>query len=110
MSERTRKVASQIQKVAAQVLASGLETLSGYVTVTGVDVSPDIKHATVWVDTLPAFRNSAEEVFERVLQFQGQIQRELAKASQSKFTSKVHLQRDIGQEHAEKISKILQDI
>ena len=56
MTQRTEKV----QKLAREVLAESIRALKdpriGFVTVTGVETSPDLRHATVYVSVLGSER------------------------------------------------------
>ncbi len=56
MTLRTERVASLVQGAVQQVLARGLSDprVRGLVTVTGVVVSQDLKHATVRISVMPA--------------------------------------------------------
>jgi len=58
LSVRTERVASTILEAVQQVLARGLADprLEGFITVTKVTVSDDLKAATVWVSVLPPER------------------------------------------------------
>ncbi len=55
MSTRQKQIASTLQRAAEQVLARGLADprVKGLITVTGVEVSPDLRRATVLVSILP---------------------------------------------------------
>ena len=53
MSVRTRRVAGEIQKVLGEVIARDHSDVSnGLVTVTDVDISPDLRNAKVFVSIL----------------------------------------------------------
>jgi ribosome-binding factor A len=58
VSHRREQVASTLQRAVQQVIAKGLQDprISGMITVTAVEVSPDLKAATVLVSILPADR------------------------------------------------------
>lgn len=55
MSTRQKQIASTLQRAAEQVLARGLADprVRGLITVTGVEVAPDRKRATILVSVLP---------------------------------------------------------
>ena len=53
MSGRTRKVESQLKEITGEEVASLSDPrIQGLVTVTGVRVSPDLAHATVFYSVL----------------------------------------------------------
>lgn len=58
MSHRVEKVASTLRLAIQQVIARGLHDprVSGLVTVTGIEVTPDLKNATVLISVLPEDR------------------------------------------------------
>ena len=55
MTHRIEQVESTLQKALAQVLQRKISDprIRGLVSITGVDVSPDMKHATIAVSVLP---------------------------------------------------------
>jgi ribosome-binding factor A len=58
VSHRREQIASTLHRAVQQVISKGLQDprISGMITVTGVEVSPDLKAATVLVSILPADR------------------------------------------------------
>ena len=85
--ERTARV----NEVVREVLADELERLSdprlGFVTVTGVEVTPDLRQATVYYSALAPARGDAEKAAEAA--------KETAMALQS---ATAHLQAEIGRQ------------
>jgi ribosome-binding factor A len=61
MSHRREQLASSLQRTIGKLIAQGLNDprISGMISVTSVEVSPDGRHATVSVSVLPA---SAEKL------------------------------------------------
>ena len=61
MSQRVKQIESLLQRAVAQVLQRGLADprIKGMVSITRVDVSPDLKQATVLVSILPEHHESA---------------------------------------------------
>ena len=60
MSGRTRKVESQLKEITGEEVASLSDPrIQGLVTVTGVRVSPDLAHATVFYSVLAGEDESA---------------------------------------------------
>lgn len=56
MNERMRKVNEAVRHVLADALPELKDPRIGLVTVTGVDTSPDLRHATVFVSVLGSGR------------------------------------------------------
>jgi ribosome-binding factor A len=52
MSERMRRVNESVRQVLAEAVLDLKDPRIGLVTVTGVDTSPDLRHATVYVSVL----------------------------------------------------------
>jgi ribosome-binding factor A len=52
MSERMRRVNEAVRAVVADAVGELKDPRIGIVTVTGVDVTPDLREATVWVSVL----------------------------------------------------------
>lgn len=55
MSHRVEKVASILRQAIQQVIARGLHDprIAGLITVTSVDLTPDLRNATVFISVLP---------------------------------------------------------
>ncbi|HET7572182.1 MAG TPA: 30S ribosome-binding factor RbfA [Gaiellaceae bacterium] len=56
MSERMRRVNESVRQVLAEALPELKDPRIGLVTVTGVDTTPDLRHATVYVSVLGSAR------------------------------------------------------
>jgi ribosome-binding factor A len=52
MTERMRRVNEALREVLSEGIGSLKDPRIGFVTVTGVDTSPDLRHATVYVSVL----------------------------------------------------------
>ena len=61
MTQRQKQIESLLQRAVAQVLQRGLADprIKGMVSITRVDVSPDLKQASVYVSILPENHESA---------------------------------------------------
>jgi ribosome-binding factor A len=106
MSQRVAKVESLIQAVVASALPELLERDAAAVTVTRVDASPDLRHATVWVGLL-GDETAAEMVWKRLEGVRGELQAELARHMTTKFVPRVALKRDTGGEYSVEIERLL---
>ena len=78
MSKRTERVADLIRRELSDVLMNRMrDPRLGFVSITGVDVSGDLGHATVWLSSLDGVEGRAEviKVLSRAVPF---LRRELA--------------------------------
>jgi ribosome-binding factor A len=109
MSQRVAKVESVIQQVAAAALVGLLERDAAGVTVTRVDVAPDLRNATVWVGLLgPAAEQ--ERLWARIEGVRGEVQAALGSKFTMKFVPRVHFKRDTGGEYAAEIERLLKGL
>ncbi len=106
MSKRTEKVESVVQHEVALALAEFLPRTS-LVTVTGVEVSPDLKQATVWIGTLS---DNGEEVMQQIAEVRRDVQQSVNRRMTTKFVPRLHFQLDHGGEYAEQISRVLKNL
>ena len=78
MSKRTERVADLIRRELSDVLMNRMrDPRLGFVSITGVDVSGDLGHATVWLSSLDGVEGRAQvvKVLSRAVPF---LRRELA--------------------------------
>lgn len=107
MSQRTEKVESLVQQTVAAALPELLGKEAASVTVTGVDVSPDLRAATIWIGVLTG---DPETVMKAVLAERGELQRLVAERLTTKFIPKLTLKLDTGGKYAEHIETILKQL
>ncbi len=107
MSQRIAKVESLVQQVVAGSLPEFLEAEAPRVTVTGVDVSPDIRNATVWVGILADDDAARDGLYARVEGLRGEMQRRLAAKITTKFVPRLVFKLDTGGRYAEHITRLL---
>lgn len=106
MSERTRKIESQIK----EILGSEVDTLSdprinGLITVTGVRVSPDLAHATVYYSLL-----AGEDAREGLQSAAGRLQGVVGAQTRLRRTPRIHFEPDPVVEHASRIDAALREV
>lgn len=106
MSERTRKIESQIK----EILGSEVDTLSdprinGLVTVTGVRVSPDLAHATVYYSLL-----AGEDAREGLQSAAGRLQGVVGAQTRLRRTPRIHFEPDPVVKHASRIDAALREV
>lgn len=106
MSKRTDQIGSVVQHTVATSLREHLST-SAVVTVTGVEVSPDLKHGIIWISVLGA---DEEETLKQILEVKRYIQSDVNKQMKSKFTPRLQYKLDHGGEYANHISQVLKNL
>lgn len=105
MTTRTEKVASLIQQIVAAFLPELLEKAAVGVTVTGVDVSPDMRNATVWVSVLDAMK---QDITLGVIEAsRREFQRQVASRMTTKFVPRLSFKLDAGGQYADHINRLL---
>ena len=109
MPDRMRRVNEAVREVLSARLAEGLkDPRIGFVTVTAVETSPDLRHARVYVSVL-----GSEEERERSLagldSSHGVLQREIATELRMKRTPTLEFVYDESIERGMRISELLQD-
>jgi ribosome-binding factor A len=109
MSQRAAKVESLIQSVTAKALFELLEGDAAVVTVTRVDVAPDLRNATIWIGLLgePA---QQEKVWKRIEYVRPDIQRAVGGAMTTKFIPRLLVKRDTGGAYAAEIDRLLRGL
>src|SRR5438477_141343 len=93
MSERMRRVNESVRQVLAEALPELKDPRIGLVTITGVDTSPDLRHAVVYVSVLGSLRkrNATLEGLEAA---HGLLQGRLARELRMKRTPQVTVEYD----------------
>jgi ribosome-binding factor A len=107
MSERTKKVASLVQQVVAAELALSPE--AARLTVTAVDISPDLRSCTVWIGVLtpPGKEAQGAKLFGAAVHMRSQLQAAVARRLTTKFVPRLTLARDTGGEYAAEINQLI---
>ncbi|MDA0986341.1 MAG: 30S ribosome-binding factor RbfA [Bacteroidetes bacterium] len=110
MSVRIEKLASVVRHGVGDYFSREIASPPyGFVTVLDVIVSPDIRHAKIYVSI---FGN--EELKEKTLQFvnsrRSEIRHILGKQLQTKFTPEIHFFMDETLDRVEKLEKIFKEI
>jgi len=100
----------EIQHEISQILLRNLKDRRiGFVTVTGVEMSPDLRHAKVYVSTMG---NAAEKKasLDTLNHAAGWIRRELGQRIRIKFLPEIVFHYDTSQEYGERIDRLLDEI
>src|SRR5688572_14381120 len=98
MTQRTRKVASLVQQIVAAELRQSVPIPN--ITVTKVDVSPDLRHATVWLGIVEATAARQIEILKEVNESRHAIQSAVSASLSTKFVPRIEFKQDVGGEYA----------
>jgi len=112
MSIRTRRVGNEIQKIISELLESGTihdPRLSGLITITGVDVSPDLRAARVYYSCYgnDEDKESSEKAFKSA---SGYIQSDVGKRLGIKFTPHLTFVFDPSIEYGDQLERIIGEL
>jgi len=106
--ERTARVAEQIQREAATVFLEEVDDpLLRSVTVTGVRVSSDLRHARIFFSANPEQRAELEQ---RAKRFEPFLQRELARRVRLRYAVEITLCYDEGLDNAMRLERIFKEL
>lgn len=108
-SRRPQRLALQIQHEISLIISRNVkDPRVGMVTVTGVDLSPDLRYARVFVSVMGTEKR--EETIEALNHAAGWIRRELGQRVRMKFLPEIAFREDVSQEYGEHIDSLLDKI
>lgn len=110
MSRRTEQVGQEIRRILGELLLTQVRDPDiGFVTVTGVEVSPDLKHARVFVSVLgtPEEERATLAALRRAT---GYLRTEVGRRIQTRYTPELHFEMDHSTERAIRISKLIDEV
>jgi ribosome-binding factor A len=108
-SQRAQRVGEQIQRELAQLLREEVkDPRVGRVTITAVEVSPDLSHAKVFVTDL-AGRERADESVRALTRTAGFLRKELAHRMQLYSVPQLHFAYDDSIESGIRLSKLIDE-
>lgn len=81
----------------------------GFVTVTGVRMSPDLRHARIFVSAMGT-EKQRDESLDALNHATGWIRHELGQRIRMKFLPEIVFEADTSQQYGERIDKLLDDI
>ena len=109
MTDRIKKINQLVKEKIANILLKEMSfDKNVLVTVQTVDTSKDLRYAKVGISVMP-FKKS-EEILKILEKQTSRIQRELNRAIEIKFVPQIKFEKDIGEEKADRIEKILKKI
>jgi ribosome-binding factor A len=109
MSERMRRVNESVRQVLAETVPELKDPRIGLVTVTGVDTSPDLRQATVYVSVLGSARKRSATL--RGLEAaHGVLQARLARQLRLKRTPQLSFEYDPSVERGVRMSRLIDEL
>jgi ribosome-binding factor A len=109
-SRRPEQVAETLRQVIAEGLAREVrDPRIGFVTVTGVLVTPDLSHARVMV-SVPGEEADKVRALEGLQSAARFLRSRAARALSTRIVPELHFELDKGLEHAARINELLQEI
>lgn len=109
MSQRTEKVASLVRQTVATAIITELGPEATNITVTKVDVSPDLKHAIIWLGILGP-EHKREAIFQTALNVRPALQWAVAHKMTTKYVPRIELRLDTGGDYAAHIAEIIREL
>ena len=107
--KRSQRVADLIKEVIADAIQQRLkDPRVGFVTVTGVDLTEDLKLARIYVSILK--EEERQETIDILNEAKNFFRSEVAKNVRMKYTPAVEFRLDTSIEYGDKIERLLRDI
>jgi ribosome-binding factor A len=109
-SRRPQRLGQQIQHEISLILSRDLKDRRvGFITVTGVDLSPDYRHARVFVSSLGSDqeKKAGLDALNRACAF---IRRTLGQRIRMKFLPEIEFREDSSREYGSRIDELLDQI
>jgi ribosome-binding factor A len=109
MSERMRRVNESVRQVLAEALPELKDPRIGLVTVTGVDTTPDLRHATVFVSVLGSSRKRRASLL-GLEAAHGLLQAQLARQLRMKRTPQLTFEYDPSVERGVRMTRLIDEL
>jgi len=110
-TNRPARVAHELQRALGSILARGLKDprITGFITVTGAKISPDLKEAVAYV-SIHGEEKVRTETMEGLRAAAGFLQREAARALKLRYTPHLRFVYDESVEEGDKIERLLKQV
>lgn len=110
MSRRTNRLEESIREEVANLIASGLkDPRIGFVTVTGVQLTADLRHVRIKVGVL-GDQKARETSLAGLRQAAGYVRRELGKRLRMRLTPEVSFEYDKGLDATDRVARLLDEV
>jgi ribosome-binding factor A len=107
LSRRTERLGGQIRDEVAQMVASELkDPRLGFVTVTRVELTSDLRHARVYVGALGE-EGEAGKSLAVLRKAAGYVRREIGRRLRIRFAPEIDFRYDRGLEAADRVARVL---
>jgi ribosome-binding factor A len=109
-SRRPQRLALQIQQEVSLMISRDMKDRRvGFVTVTGVQLTPDLRHARIFISMMGS-ESEKEETLEALNHATGWVRHELGQRIRMKFIPDIVFQFDTSQEYGEHIDRLIDEI
>ena len=110
MTRRTERLGQEVREEVAQMIAGELkDPRIGFVTVTRVTVTPDLRQARIFVGVLGAERQRAATLT-GLRQASGFLRRALGQRLRLRHTPELTFQYDEGLEASDRVARLLEEV
>src|ERR671939_1065972 len=109
MSERMRRVNEAVQQVLSEAVGQLKDPRIGFVTVTGVRTSPDLRHARVYVSVLGSERKR-EQSLAGLAAAHGVLQARVARELRLKRTPQLAFEYDPSVERGVRMTQLIDEL
>jgi ribosome-binding factor A len=109
MGERMRRVNESLRQVLSEALLELKDPRIGFVTVTGVETSPDLRHAKVYVSVLGGEKKRIASM-SGLDAAHGVLQAKLSRELRMKRTPQLSFEYDHAVEHGVRLSKLIDEL
>ncbi len=109
--DRPARVAHEFQRELGELLARGLKDprVTGFITVTGATMAPDLKDVTVYV-SIHGEDATRERTLEGLRAAAGYLQREVARRIKLRYTPHLRFAYDPSVAEGDKIERLLKEV
>ena len=97
------------QEVSLMISRDMKDRRVGFVTVTGVQLTPDLRHARIFISMMGS-ESEKEESLEALNHATGWVRHELGQRIRMKFIPEIVFQMDTSQEYGEHIDRLIDEI
>jgi ribosome-binding factor A len=109
VTERMRRVNESVRQVLSEAVGELKDPRIGFVTVTGVETSPDLRHAKVFVSVLGSSAKQRQSL-EGLAAAHGVLQGRLARELRMKRTPQLAFQYDPSVERGVRMTKLIDEL
>jgi ribosome-binding factor A len=109
MPERMRRVNEAVREVLSEAIGALQDPRIGFVTVTGVETSSDLRHARIFVSVLGSERKR-ERTLEGLASAHGVLQARIAEQLRMKRTPQLTFEYDPTVEHGVRMSQLIDEL